>query len=330
MSDNISDRELLRLLKSAEGCLSGEVMAKKLNISRAAVWKRIVKLRNQGFVIDAQPKSGYRLLSSPDRLLPLMIKDGLKTILFGQEIYYFKETESTNKVAKKLANEGAEEGSIVIAEMQTGGRGRLNRKWVSPSNKNILMSVILRPMIRPAQAFSLTMLTSLAIVRAIKLQTGIKAKIKWPNDIYIGIRKTGGILTEFNAEHDRINFAIIGIGLNVNFNPDNYPEIKNISTSLSKELCEEISRIKLLQLILQEIEKGYNIIKEGDFARIHAEWNSCSLITGKRVKIISFNAVEEGVAEYVDADGCLIIKDDSGNKKKILCGDVSLRLGDWK
>ncbi len=316
---------VLKLLKKADGYISGENIAKKLNISRTGVWKHVEKLKKEGFSINSSPGKGYLLLSTPDKLIPAEIKDGLATSTMGQTIYYYKETESTNLIAKKLAMEGTPDGSIVVAEEQTKGRGRLAREWISPSCKNILMSVILFPKIQPPQIFSTTMLASLAIVKGIEQTTGLKAMIKWPNDIYINWKKTAGILTEFNAQQDMVSYVVIGIGINVNFDPATYPEIKDISTSLFKELGKKVSRVNLLQSILEEMEKGYLLIKQGNFSEIHSQWNRYSLVNNMPVEIRSFDTVEKGVAESVNLDGSLNLRDQQGKIKKIICGDLSLR-----
>ncbi|MFH1624404.1 MAG: biotin--[acetyl-CoA-carboxylase] ligase [Pseudomonadota bacterium] len=326
MSFTNSSEAILRLLKVAEGYISGERIARDLNISRAAVWKQVCRLRKEGFCIEAQPRLGYHLVIPPDKLIPISIKDGLKTSFIGQEIFYYPKAESTNVVAKRLAMDGAREGTVVIAEEQTKGRGRLDRDWLSPAYKNILISLIFRTRVQPSQVFSLTMLTSLAIVKAIRSTTRLNALIKWPNDIYIGNRKAGGILTEFSAEQDRVDFVVVGIGLNVNFDPTICSEIKDSATSLSNVLGKKVSRIELLRSILEEIEKGYNVLTEGKVSQIRDEWNRYSLITGKPVRITCFDTVEEGIAESVDEDGCLILRDSRGRRKRILSGDVSLRV----
>jgi len=323
-----SMEEILRLLKGADGYISGERIARELGVSRAAVWKHIAILRKEGFSIHSQPKLGYSLTFSPDKLMPSEVRDGLDTSVIGNEVLYFPETESTNLIAKKLATNGAREGTIVIAEAQTRGRGRLDRNWLAPPKKNILMSVIFRPQILPSRVFSLTEITSLAIVKAIKETATLPALIKWPNDIYIGTKKAGGILTEFSAEQDRVNFVIVGVGLNVNFDPSLYPEIKDTATSLSVALGKKVHRIKLLQSILKQIEMGYNCLKRGNGFQIHNEWKTYSLITGKPVRIISSGTVEEGIAEAVDGDGCLTLRCENGKRKRILSGDVSLRFKD--
>ncbi|MDY6968304.1 MAG: biotin--[acetyl-CoA-carboxylase] ligase [Spirochaetota bacterium] len=320
------EREVLRLIREASGYISGESIADELHVSRSAVWKHIGKLRKDGFRIKASPRLGYRLVSVPDKLMPVLIMNNISTSYIGKDIYYYPKTESTNFIASRLAMEGAVEGTVVIAEKQTKGRGRLNRNWLSPAYNNILMSIILRPELHPSKLFTLTMLSSLATVKAIKRITGIDSKIKWPNDVYINNKKIGGILTELNAEMDKVNYIVIGIGINVNFDPRVYPEIKDTATSISKEAGNKISRLKLVISILEELEHGYNLLKNGKIVHIRNEWNSCSLVLGKSVKIISFDSEEEGVAESVDDDGCLIIRDENGNRKSFISGDVSLRL----
>jgi len=316
MKNKSSSKSVLQLLKDADIRLSGEKIALDLSISRAAVWKRIEKLRAEGFKIDAQPRSGYLLMESSDALIPEEIESGLEPqSMFTGNIIYRKRIESTNLTAKKMAADGAPEGTLVIAEEQTMGRGRLNREWLSAPGKNILFSIIFRPQIILAQLFSLTMLTSLSIVKAIEKTTGLSAMIKWPNDIYINKLKTGGILTEFNGEQDRIYFVVVGVGLNVNFVPSLSQGIQNEATSLAEELGAKVLRVNLLCAILKEIEKYYCLIQTDKIYQIHKEWNRYSLITGKPVRITSFNSTEDGVAESVDADGCLIFRDLNGKRK---------------
>lgn len=318
--------KILDILRDADMYVSGKLIAHTLDISKSTVSRLIEKLKKQGIPIDAKSGSGYRLSASSDRLLPSAIKDGLRASSFIKEVFYHEKTESTNMIAKNLATDGAQEGTIVITDEQTKGRGRLNRTWLSPANKNILMSVIFRPELEVSKIFSLTMLTSLAVVNGIKDTTGLRSLIKWPNDIFINNKKTGGILTEFNADHDKVNFVIVGIGLNVNFNPLLYPEIKDTSTSLSVNLGRKVSRIRLVQSILLHIDKAYHTLNSGNGLQIYKEWKACSLIIGRRVKIISSGRIEEGVAECIHEDGRLIFKREDGKRREILHGDVSLRL----
>lgn len=262
----------------------------------------------------------------PEKMNPDMIKSGLKTAFIGQSIVYSTKTESTNKDAKELAEKGAREGTLVITEEQAKGRGRLNRSWVSVPHENILISLIFRPALPPSKLFSLTMITSIAIVKAIRKTTGLKAKIKWPNDIYYNNKKLAGILTELNVGRNQINYAIVGIGLNVNSDMNKFPEIKEIATSLFNETGKIISRNELLKEILFKLEKKYNLLKDGKNNRIRKNWNKYSLVTGRHVTVFSEGYSEEGIADSIAEDGSLILLKSNGEKKNILCGDVSLRI----
>jgi BirA family transcriptional regulator, biotin operon repressor / biotin---[acetyl-CoA-carboxylase] ligase len=262
----------------------------------------------------------------PEKINPNEIRRRLKTSVIGREIVYLDTTDSTNKEAKKLADNGAVEGTLVIAEEQTKGKGRLDRSWMSPPNENILMSLIFRPSLPPSGIFSLTMITSIALVNAIKKTAGLKTKIKWPNDIYCSSKKLAGILTELNASREKINYAVIGIGLNVNLDPDRHEGIKKVATSLYKETWKIISRNKLLSSILKEIDRQYNLLKKGKINNIRKQWNKYSLVNGRLVIVFSGEYSEEGIAESISEDGSLILVKSDGTKKNILCGDVSLRI----
>lgn len=318
--------DILNLLKETDKHISGEEIARALKISRSAVWKHIHILQEEGYSIDAHTRLGYRLISVPDRLTPDEIKYGLATDFIGKKIHYYTKTESTNTVASNLALNGAPEGTLVIAEEQSGGRGRLDRKWLSRAYDNILMSLIFRPQLPAAEVFSITMLCSVAIVRAITKTTGLLTLIKWPNDIYINNKKIAGILTELSADQDRVNYVITGIGLNVNYDTNAYPEIRDIATSISSVTGQRTSRIELLRSILEEIEECYLMLRSGNRACIRTEWNKNSLIIGKQVQIISANSIDEGIADSIDDDGSLLLIGTDGVKKKIYCGDVSLRM----
>jgi BirA family biotin operon repressor/biotin-[acetyl-CoA-carboxylase] ligase len=243
----------------------------------------------------------------------------------GKEIVYRPVIDSTNLLAKELAIKGAEEGTLILAENQTQGRGRMGRSWVSSESKDLLLSLILRPELQPVEVFRLMILSSWATARAIASLLPLEPQIKWPNDIFINGRKAGGILIEFAAEQDQVAFVVIGIGLNVNFDPGAYPELAEIATSLSNETGQEMDRLALLVALLQELDRGYRLLKEQQFPSIRKEWQSLLMILGKQVRIISGEEVAEGLAEGVDENGALILRDFQGHRKKIYTGDVSLR-----
>ena len=314
------------LLEAQEEYLSGEALAKRLNCSRAAVWKWVKQLKHEGFEIHSHPKMGYRLLSLPDIPFPAVVRSGLKTSHFGRTVHYYSTIGSTNDVARRLAENGATEGTLVIADEQSTGRGRLNRTWVSPPKKNLLFTLIFRPAMKPLQVFRLTLISSLSIVRAIEEETGLQALIKWPNDLYLKNKKLCGILTEFACDPDRVAYCLVGIGINVNLDPSRYPEINGLATSIAHCLGREVPRVPILKRILERIEEYYGRLQQEGVAALRSEWNNLSFIVGKRVMVTSGESEEEGVAESIDEDGFLILRDVNGGQKRILSGDVSLRL----
>ncbi len=261
-----------------------------------------------------------------DLLEPELIKKGLKTRLVAEQIHYLKITDSTNTAAMDLAKKGAQDGTLIVAEEQTRGRGRLGREWLSAPYSSLIMSLIFKPDIEPSQLYYITMLSSIAVVNAVKKIAGISAGIKWPNDIYIKNKKVAGILTELYLNKESETIVVVGLGLNVNFDTSIYPEIREIATSMSIETDTEIPRVRLLQKILEEIERGYNFLKNHKYKQIRDEWNDKSMILGKKVKIIEEDAIKEGLAEYIDEEGSLIIINKNGKREKIVCGDVSLRI----
>jgi len=320
------DEKIISLLLEHQGYLSGESIARSLTCSRAAIWKWMGKLKRDGFVIHAHPRLGYRLLSLPDTPFPSVVRSGLQTSRFGQEVYYYPQIDSTNSAARQLAEKSAQEGTMVITDEQLRGRGRLSRTWVSPPKKDLLFTIIFRPDMKPIQVFRLTLISSLAISRAIERETGLQPLIKWPNDLYLENKKCCGILTEFAGEQDRVTYCLVGIGINVNSNPGEYPEIRDTATSLSQCLKKEVPRMPILKAILEDIEQNYQQLREEGVGKLREEWNNRSLILGKQVLVSSDEAEEHGIAESMDEDGFLILIDEKGEKKKILSGDVSLRL----
>jgi len=261
-----------------------------------------------------------------DTLSAETIKEGLKTVCFGQEVNYLPSTESTNLVAKERAQKGAQEGTLVITDYQTQGRGRLERRWWSPPGENLLFSLIFKPPFKITHTFRLTIVSSLAVAEAIRQETGLEALIKWPNDIYIKGKKISGILSELGVQDEQVQYVIVGIGINVNSNPSIHPEIKDIATSISVELGQSFPRLRLLKVILELIEYYYHLLKKGDFSSLRQNWDSLSLIKGKRVKVVAGGSLQEGIAESIDKEGFLILRDYSGRRSRIISADVSLSL----
>lgn len=311
--------QILNFLKKSEGYLSGEEISQHLKISRTAVWKHIQELREEGYDIAAVPHLGYRLISSPDKLTPGEIQFGLNTKIFGKKIYAFDSLDSTMDFAFRLGTEGAPEGTVVCAEGQTKGRGRLGRSWSSPKAKGIYASIILRPALPPSVVSQLTLLSAISLCEAVKKICRLKASIKWPNDILVGDKKLAGILTELSAEMDRVRFVVIGFGINVNSPLSMLPPS---ATSLKNEIHSSVSRVEFMQEILRHLEKWYCILKEQGFSKIVERWKELSNTLGRRVRVEGIGEYIEGEAMDMDENGSLIIRNDAGIKFKRTAGDV--------
>jgi len=250
----------------------------------------------------------------------------LKTAIIGQKIIFYPEIDSTNIQAKAIANQGTAEGTVIIADYQTQGQGRLKRKWISPPGKNLLFSIILSPPISVEEAFSMTLLTSLAVCKSLIQLFVLNAKIKWPNDIYINQRKICGILTEASTVQKKLNWIVIGVGLNVNVDFSGNQELKEIATSIKMETGNIQNRKLIFCQILEEMDRLYQSFLAGNFNLIKEEWLKYSLILGKTVRVFSNNFEETGVAETIDETGALILLTPEGERKKIIAGEVSLRI----
>lgn len=311
--------KILDFLKRKQDYLSGDQISQRLGITRQALWKHIQELREMGYDIVAVPHLGYRLVSCPDRLFPLEISRHLNTKLIGKKIYYFEAVSSTMDISTQLGIKAAPEGTLVLAETQTRGRGRLGRVWFSPKYKGIYLSLILKPKMLPNQAPILTLLSSVSICEAIKKITGLDTQIKWPNDILIGHKKLGGILTELSAETDEINFVIVGIGLNVN---NDKKTLVNGATSLKEQKKEFVNRISLLQEILRRIEANYLLLQLEGNQSIIEKWRDYDITLGRRVKVFSHKEHIEAEAVDIDTDGGLLLRNDSGLTQKVTAGDV--------
>ncbi len=262
-----------------------------------------------------------------ERLSAADIKKGLRTAFIGREVFYYPSLSSTNDLAKELAVRGAPEGTLVIADEQTAGRGRLGRRWLAPSGTSLLMSLLFRPcFLAPHQTQRLTMVCSLAVVEAIEGATGLPAAIKWPNDIVVRGKKAGGILTELGATGEHLDYAVVGLGLNVNLNFEAMAamgELVATATSLSQELGREVSRLALLWGILENIEARYRRLQAGELP--HGEWASRLVTLHHHVIADTTQGTIEGWVEGVDANGALIVRTKGDVCRRVLAGDVTLR-----
>ncbi|HXG47853.1 MAG TPA: biotin--[acetyl-CoA-carboxylase] ligase [Methylomirabilota bacterium] len=321
------DAQILAALRQAgEGGVSGADLAQRLGISRAAIWAHIEELRALGFEIVASPHHGYRLLDTPDLLLAddlLARLEGRPVI--GRDIRVFRETGSTNDVAEKLARDGAAEGVVVFAESQTRGRGRLGRTWLSPRGKGLWFSVLLRPDLRPQAATQLTVAAATALRRSIHAQTHLAATIKWPNDILIRGRKVAGVLTELSAELDHIKHIVLGIGIDVNVGAGEFPaDLRKTATSLKQELGRPVSRADLAVAVLQELDRDYARVRNGQFEALADEWEGHCTTLGRRVSIQCGPRQIDGRAEALDEDGALLVRTEHGRVERIIGGDVTV------
>ncbi|MDE3839377.1 biotin--[acetyl-CoA-carboxylase] ligase [Bacillus methanolicus] len=319
-------KKLLDAFTRADGeFLSGQYLADLIGCSRTAVWKHIEDLRKEGFILEAVRRKGYRIIKTPENITPDEIRLGLKTDFLGQQIHYEESVDSTQKIAHRLAYDGAPEGTVVLAEEQLSGRGRMDRKWYSPKYTGIWMSVILRPNILPTKAPQLTLLTAVAVVQAIEEITALSPKIKWPNDILINGKKVTGILTELQAEADRVKTIIIGIGMNVNQKASDFPEyIRSTATSLSIEKGGYISRPAIIRAVLSNIEKLYLLYLEKGFYPIKLLWESYAVSIGKKIIARTLSGNISGRALGITDDGVLMIEDDNGTVHHVFSADIDL------
>ncbi|WCN36677.1 biotin--[acetyl-CoA-carboxylase] ligase [Aneurinibacillus uraniidurans] len=322
---SIREKMLALLKQSGDAFISGEEISKQLGVSRTAVWKHIEELRQEGYVFEAVRRAGYRLLSTPDVMIAEEIKVGLATQVFGQHIHYYTEIDSTQNRCQELAKEGAPEGTLVVADTQTGGKGRLGRVWHSPPGTSISMSLLLRPELELQRCPQLTLLAAVAIVEAVRATYGIPAEIKWPNDVLIDGKKICGILTELNAEADRINWLIIGMGINVNTLPEQFPEdVLGVATSLRIVKGEPLRRVPLIQEVLRRLEELYDLYIAEGFAPIRKRWEACAITIGKRVTIRTLHGSFTGVAEGIDDSGVLLVRKDDGELTNVYAADVEV------
>jgi BirA family biotin operon repressor/biotin-[acetyl-CoA-carboxylase] ligase len=255
-----------------------------------------------------------------DILSAAAITDNLGTRFIGQRVLYYPSLTSTMEVAREEARQGAVEGTVVIADEQTGGRGRLKRAWLSPKG-NIALSIILYPGLSCLP--SLIMLASLAVVHSIESAIGLKPQVKWPNDVLINGKKVCGVLIESDVQKTRVNYAIIGIGINANLRLADFPEIQPVATSLSDELRKEVSCLSVVRHLLVELERLYLALSSG--GSLYEEWQSSLVTLGKKVRVTAGETIYEGVAESVARDGSLLLRGLDGELTRIVAGDVTLR-----
>ncbi|WP_282034159.1 biotin--[acetyl-CoA-carboxylase] ligase [Metabacillus indicus] len=318
---------LLQAFSEAEGeFLSGQKLSETLGCSRTAVWKHIEDLRSEGYQLEAVRKRGYRITRKPDKISGNEIQLGLKTEFMGRHIHFEEVVASTQKIAHTLAGDGALEGTLVVADQQTEGRGRLARAWYSPKQTGVWMSMILKPEIPINKTPQLTLLTAVALIQAIEEVTGLTPEIKWPNDILINGRKAVGILTELQAEADRVHSVIIGVGINVNHTKEQFPEeLQHIATSLVEETGQQIDRAKLIQSVMIHFEKLYKSYLAHGFKPVKLLWESYAISLNKKLIARTLQGTLRGRAAGIDDEGVLLLETDEGKLEKIYSADIEIQ-----
>jgi len=311
---------LKMLYKKKDEYVSGDYIVSETGISKTQLSREIQLLKEEGYLIDSS-NSGYRLTGAPNLLLPYEIKKNLHTKYMGKNIHFFKEVDSTNDVARELADEGAEEGTIIIAESQRSGKGRRGKRWISPSG-GVWMTIILRPDIEPPKAPQLTLVTGVAVAETLNQECGLDVGIKWPNDILIGDKKVCGILTEVKADMGKVDYVLVGIGIDLNVDLNIFPpELRGGATSLKAELDREIMGAELVATFLKNFEIYYGEFKQGKFRKILNRWRKLSKTIGNYVEVHKKGGPIYGEAVGINKDGKLILELDDGTLRKIISGE---------
>lgn len=317
--------EILRLLRSADGYISGQELCNRFGVSRTAVWKAINQLKEAGYEIEAQQNKGYRLMAAPDLMTEAEIKSLMHTEWVAKEVLYFDTIDSTNTKAQELAEKGYPSGTLVVADKQESGKGRRGRSWVSPSGTGIFMTLMIKPDINPNNASMLTLVAALAVAKAITSVTGEEVMIKWPNDIVVNGKKVCGILTEMNAQFDYINHIVVGIGINVH--NESFPEeISQMASSLMIEAGgKRFHRAQIIAETMSYFEQYYDtFLKTQDLSALVREYDELLVNRNKSVRVLDPKEPFDGKAMGITPKGELIV-DTWESRKLVSSGEVSVR-----
>lgn len=321
-------RVLEALRRAGARPLSGEALSDQQGVSRAQVWKDVEALRARGYEIEAERGGGYRLVSIPDRLYPDEIGAGLDTRWLAREIHHFDSTDSTNRVALELARGGAAHGTAIIAEGQTAGRGRLGRSFFSPPHLNLYTSLVLRPRITTAEAPTWILASAVAVAETVaeSVDDPEAVEIKWPNDVLLGGLKTCGILMELGAEATRVEFLVLGIGVNLNVERESFPdEFRVLATSVSSHTGRPVDRVAFTRRLYRKLEEIADLCGERGFDTVRERFEARFRMAGRPIRVLQPGDAEiGGVALGIDRDGALRVKRDDGEEVRVLAGDVTL------
>ena len=324
MPPTTAERVLEILRRNGEAAVSGPELARQTRVSRAAVWKAVRSLIGRGYRIARQNPGGYRLEQSPDRLLPAEIAARVGGSRIGRVVHHYDSIDSTQRRAMELGREGAPEGTVVVAETQTRGRGRLGRSFFSPAGTSLYASILLRPPIPPSVAPQITLVAGLAVAETVERHAKLRPELKWPNDVWLGGLKVAGILTEMESEADRVLFVVCGPGVNLNVPRSAFPpELRRIATSVLAVTGRRVDRIAFAADLFGAFERRYDEFCAGGFGALRPRWESYSALTGKAVRVEGAGEVFEGTAIGVDDHGALRVRTRSGETSRVIAGDVT-------
>lgn len=321
-------RVLSALRAPGEEARSGAALSRELGVSRAQIWKHVEALRERGYRIEGEPGGGYRLLETPDRLYPEEIEPRLRTRWLARRLLWFESVDSTNRLAVDLARQGTPHGTAVVAEGQTAGRGRLGRSFFSPPTRNLYTSLVLRPLFSTAEAPASILTAAVAVADAVAAEVGSAepVDIKWPNDVRLGGRKVSGILMEMGAEASRVSFLVLGIGVNLNVDPASFPaEFREQATSVRAETGHPVDRVGFTARLYEGLETLLDRHAEGGFESLRERFETYFRMVGQRVRVIDVGGGESaGCVLGIDADGALRLREDDGETRRVVSGDVTL------
>lgn len=317
--------DILHILRERNDYVSGQELCSRFGVSRTAVWKAIRQLREEGYEIEAIPNRGYHITGYPDVVSAQEIESRLTTAWVGRQVVYEPVVDSTNNKAKRLAEEGAGHGTLVLADQQSQGKGRRGRSWSTPPGTAVAMTVIVRPGMRPEQASMLTLIMGLAVASACRSLFELDAQIKWPNDIVIGGKKLCGILTEMSAEMNEIHYLVIGTGINVNM--EEFPmEIRDTATSLCLELGKKVRRADVIQRCLEYFEQYYDVFMETEnLSRLQKLYNQLLVSRDRQVRVLTPGNEYQGISRGINDKGELLVEREDGKTEAVYAGVVSVR-----
>ena len=317
--------DVLKALREKDDYVSGQELCERFQVSRTAVWKRIRQLQAEGYEIEAVPNRGYRISGCPDVIAAEEVGSRLKTKWMGRPVRYFEVIDSTNRYAKKAAEDGAPEGLLVIGDEQTAGRGRSGRHWTTPPGTAIAMTILLRPEIAADRIAMTTLVMGLAVTQAVRELYDIPAGIKWPNDVVIDGKKICGILTEMTTDMVSVSYIVVGVGINANM--DAFPEeLQSTAASLKMVLGHEVNRAELIAAVMQHFEYYYEqFLAAGDLSAVMERYNELLLNRGRKVRVLEPGHEYTGMAEGIDSMGELLVRREDGTLARVYAGEVSVR-----